>query len=174
MGHFHCPATPLNILTPRVTPRALIPRGVWVQTPLKKRKKQPQPMSLARYAGENFANFHSKFCIANPMRGPLIFHFCRNYPCQRIMVSFFEFSRIQDTGYKVLHCQPHAGSSYFPFLSKLPMPEDYGEFFLDCQRFFQLFKYDSIKAELLQEGIFFPRPFICMKNIFTKVGNRRN
>ena len=38
--------------------------------------------------------------------------------------------------FKVLHCQPHAGSSYFPFLSELPMPEDYGEFFLDCQRFF--------------------------------------
>ena len=31
--------------------------------------------------------------------------------------------------FKVLHCQPHAGSSYFPFLSELPMPEDYGEFF---------------------------------------------
>ena len=104
MAHFHCPATRLNILTPRVTPRALIPRGVWVQTPLKKRKKWPQPMSLARYAGENFANFHSKFCIANPMRGPPIFHFCRNYPCQRIMVSFFEFSTIQGKGQLISKC----------------------------------------------------------------------
>ncbi len=29
--------------------------------------------------------------------------------------------------FKSLHCQPHAGSAYFPFLSELPMPEDYGE-----------------------------------------------
>ena len=31
------------------------------------------------------------------------------------------------------------------------------------------------KAELLQVGIFFPHPFICMRNFITKkVGNRRN
>ena len=31
--------------------------------------------------------------------------------------------------FKVLHCQPqsHGGLPYFPFLSALPMPEDYGE-----------------------------------------------
>ena len=31
------------------------------------------------------------------------------------------------------------------------------------------------KAELLQVGFFFPRPFICMRNFITKkVGNQRN
>ena len=41
--------------------------------------------------------------------------------------------------FKVLHCQPHAGSSYFPFLSELPMPEDYGEFF-QLSKIFNYFK----------------------------------
>ena len=34
---------------------------------------------------------------------------------------------------------------------------------------------EPTKAELLQVGIFFPHPFICMRNfICKKVGNRRN
>ena len=34
---------------------------------------------------------------------------------------------------------------------------------------------NGTKAELLQEGIFFPHPFICMRNFINKkVENRRN
>ena len=34
---------------------------------------------------------------------------------------------------QVLHCQPQAGLPFFPFLSELPMPDDYGELEEDKQ-----------------------------------------
>ena len=64
---------------------------------------------------------------------------------------------------KIPTCSNSALDNYLEFYGTLQM------FF--CKRHNQLYT----KAELLQVGIFFPHPFICMRNFITKiVGNRRN
>ena len=93
---------------------------------------------------------------------------------QTVYIPQIYFESIKQFSHYVIHRL--IDSSHRTETSKFSLKFIFSENAIKFEKFFHLsLDFNATKAELLHVGLFFPHPFICMRNFITKTGeNRRN